>query len=73
MFRGEGASALSAVERGAVRGKQAVGAQEAQDAVEADLVSGDEMRARMDLSVAFAGERRGGEIGADERQESVVI
>ena len=60
-------------EGGAVRGEQAGGAHEAQDAVAADLVPGDKMEARVDLAVAFAGERRGGEIGADEGEQGLIV
>src|SRR5438105_2590099 len=60
-------------EGGAVRGKQAVRAHEAQDAVATDLVSGDEMEARVNLAMAFADEGRIGEIGADESQQRVIV
>ena len=48
-------------------------AHEAQDAVAADLVAGDEVESRVDFSVAFAGEGRGVEIGADEGEQGVII
>ena len=56
-----------------MRGKQAGGADESQHAVAAELVPGDKMEARVDFAMAFADERRGGEIGADESQQGVVI
>ena len=54
---------------GAVRGEEPVRAHEAQDAVAADLVAGDEVEACVDLAVAFAGEVRGGDVGTDEGEQ----
>ena len=73
--RGSGDAAVVGLGRdegGAVRGKEASGAQEAQDAVASDLVAGDEMEVCVDLAMAFAGEGRGGEIGAEEGQQGVI-
>jgi hypothetical protein len=56
-----------------MRGKQVVGAHEAQDAIAADLVAGQEMEARMDLAVAFADEGRILDVGADEGEQGIVI
>ena len=72
---GGGAAAVVGLGRGgggAVRGEQAVCAPEAQNAVAADLVAGDEMKAGADLAMAFTGEGRGGEIGADAGQQGGV-
>ena len=75
----------------AVRGKEAVRAQEAQEAVAADPVAGEEMESRVDFAVpagpepaaspepaewvegALAGEVRGGEVGAEEGAEGVIL
>ena len=53
--------------------KQLVQSHQPQDPIAADGVTGDVAQTTEDLAMAFAAERRGCQIGADEREQGRVI